>query len=66
MGVSTDAILVFGVHVGDEDEAPAFLNGYEDFEEFVDAQNGLPNWSEPGHDWKSVNVYVAIREIANG
>lgn len=51
MGTSTNGILVFGFEVGDEDQAPSFLDGYEDFEEYLEDISGLPKWGEPGHSW---------------
>jgi hypothetical protein len=35
MGISSDAMLYFGFPVGGEDEPPAWLEGYQDFDDYV-------------------------------
>lgn len=41
MGQSTDAILVFGIQLKEEDQTPEFLGDFDDFDEYVDNLNGL-------------------------
>lgn len=57
MGVSTDGILVFGFEVGEEDERPDFLEGVEDFDEYVDRESGLPEWGEHGHSFEDQRAF---------
>ncbi len=40
MGVSTDAILVFGFEYGEEGEDPEFLGEHEDLDDFIYAKHG--------------------------
>lgn len=57
MGVSTDGILVFGIQLPEE-ETPEFLEGFEnDFDDFIDSLNGLPQWGEEGHDWNKTHAF---------
>ena len=42
MGVSSDGMLYFGFPVGEEEEAPDWMEGFEDFDEFLCAKAGLP------------------------
>ena len=42
MGVSSDGMLSFGFEVGGEDEPPAWMADYEDFDDFLCAKGGLP------------------------
>ena len=51
MGVSTDAILVFGIACGDEDEVPGFMLGFDDFNEYLNSISGLPEYGEEGHSF---------------
>lgn len=46
MGMSTDAILVFGFDVGEEsdDLYPEILKDYEAFEELILTESGLKKW----------------------
>lgn len=54
MGTSTDAILVFGMPIGYEEETPEFLEEFDgDFDEFLNSKSGLPSWGEPGHDFNN-------------
>lgn len=41
MGIDSDGILYFGFTVGDEDEPPEFMDGFEDFDSFIEAKAGL-------------------------
>lgn len=41
MGTSTDAILVFGFQLEDEDATPEFMGDFDDFDEYLDDLNGL-------------------------
>ena len=54
MGVSTDAIICFGIECGDPDEQeePAFLDGFEDFDDYLDSLSDLPQWGEEGHSFE--------------
>lgn len=51
MGTSTDGIICFGFMVGEEEEPPEFLDGFEDFDEYLDSLSGLPAYGEPGHSF---------------
>lgn len=53
MGVSTDAILVFGIPVGEEDEHPEFMGNFDDFDDYLDSLSGLPQYGEPGYSSKA-------------
>ena len=50
MGTSTDAILVYGIECG-EDCVPEFMEGFDDFDDYLDDLSGLPKWGEAGHDF---------------
>lgn len=41
MGVSTNGMLYFGFQIGDEDEKPEWLEGFDDFDDFLVAKAGL-------------------------
>ena len=43
MGTSTDAILVYGVELVDEEQRPEFMGEFDDFDDYVDNLNGLSN-----------------------
>lgn len=50
MGVSTDAIVAFGVDLGEE--LPEFLEDFDDgFDDYLASISGLPQYGEPGHSW---------------
>jgi hypothetical protein len=51
MGVSTDAMLVFGIACGDEEEVPGFMLGFDDFDEYLNSISGLPEYGCDGHDF---------------
>lgn len=58
MGTSTNAILVYGFEVGDEDETPEFLEEFEgDFDEFLNDLSGLPKYGEKGHSFSDQSAY---------
>jgi len=43
MGVSSDGILYFGFQVGGEEELPEWMDGFEDFDDFLVTKAGLPD-----------------------
>lgn len=50
MGVSTNAVLVFGIDIGED--LPEFLEDFDgDFDDFLADYSGLPKWGEEGHDF---------------
>ncbi len=59
MGQSTDAILFYGILLEEEDEVPAFIAeaGFEDFDEYVESQSGLPLYGEEGHSFEAHRAY---------
>lgn len=59
MGQSTNGILVFGFEVGDEEEAPDYMKGFEGFEDYLDSLSGLPAYGEPGHSFDDQQVFRA-------
>lgn len=63
MGISSDGQLSFGVPVGEEDEPPAFMEGFEDFEDFVLAEKGYPEWHQGMTDDESSNYWDGKRKI---
>lgn len=42
MGISSDGILYFGFEVGGEEEPPEWMDGHEEFADFLIAKAGLP------------------------
>lgn len=56
MGQSTDGILVFGIECG-EDEYPEFMEGFDDFDGYLDSLSGMPQWGEPGHDFSASRAF---------
>lgn len=56
MGTSTDAILVYGIECGEE-EPPEFMDGYDDFDDYLNSLSGLPKYGEPGHDFAAQRAY---------
>lgn len=59
MGTSTDAILVFGFELNNEEgDTPEFLEEAEgDFEEFLNKLSGLPQYGEHGHSFDDQRAY---------
>lgn len=57
MGQSTDAILVYGFEIGEEDETPEFMGDFEDFQDYLEDQSGLPKYGEPGHSFDAHREY---------
>lgn len=55
MGISSDGILVFGIDLGEEQ--PEFMGECDGFDDYMDSQNGLPQWGEVGHDWDATHAF---------
>lgn len=64
MGTSTNGILVFGFNVCDEDDEPLpdLLDGYEDFDDLVRDEAGIPEWTENRPDGYFETVRQALAE----
>jgi hypothetical protein len=43
MGISSDGILYFGFQVGGEDEPPDWMDGFDNFDDFLVSLAGLPS-----------------------
>jgi hypothetical protein len=57
MGQSTDAIIAFGVDLGEE--LPEFLEEFDgEFDEFLASISGLPKWGEPGHSYEAHEAFA--------
>lgn len=64
MGQSTDAILVYGIDLGSEDEPPEFMNSFDDFDEFIQREAGLV-YPENGSDQEREEYFTKAREARN-
>lgn len=53
MGISSDGVLYFGFQVGGEEEKPEWMEGFEDFDDFLVAKAGLAEDS-PYEDRKKI------------
>ncbi len=51
MGISSDGMLVFGIEWEDDDTMPEFMGEFDDFDEYLDSLNDLPDYGEPGHSF---------------
>ncbi len=63
MGQSTDAILCFGVELGEDDEAPSFMEGFDEFDDFLMNEGGQPRWGEAGHSFDKQREWLAAQPV---
>ncbi len=62
MGISSNGQLSFGIPIGEEEEPLEFMGDFEDFEDFVEHELGLPEWREGMSDEESSEHWKRKRD----
>ena len=63
MGQSTDAILCYGVQLGEDDEPLAFMEGFDELDDLLLKEGNQPRWGDEGHDFQSQWAWLATQPV---